>query len=161
MPISILWICLRISCFLSYLVTLMQSRVTSSVWYFAKNCMKYLVGRYNRGWFYHRELRLWLIRVANMEPLVKTNTYERGSYLCFDPNTWDTVRKVHTDKHTFHPFLFVHVLYIDGFESILTLPSLILSFDCRIISLSIMRCWKRNLPYHNIDIYSQFTNVKF
>ncbi|XP_042504694.1 probable NOT transcription complex subunit VIP2 [Macadamia integrifolia] len=48
---------------------------------------------YNRGWFYHRELRLWLIRVSNMEPLVKTNTYERGSYLCFDPNTWETVRK--------------------------------------------------------------------
>ncbi|KAJ4951814.1 hypothetical protein NE237_028646 [Protea cynaroides] len=47
----------------------------------------------NRGWFYHRELRLWLIRVSNMEPLVKTNTYERGSYLCFDPNTWETVRK--------------------------------------------------------------------
>ncbi|XP_058198984.1 probable NOT transcription complex subunit VIP2 [Rhododendron vialii] len=48
---------------------------------------------YNRGWFYHRELRLWLTRVANMEPLVKTNTYERGSYICFDPNTWETIRK--------------------------------------------------------------------
>ncbi|KAJ9698307.1 hypothetical protein PVL29_007407 [Vitis rotundifolia] len=48
---------------------------------------------YNRGWFYHREHRLWFIRVANMEPLVKTNTYERGSYLCFDPNTWESVRK--------------------------------------------------------------------
>ncbi|XP_010255513.1 PREDICTED: probable NOT transcription complex subunit VIP2 isoform X1 [Nelumbo nucifera] len=48
---------------------------------------------YTRGWFYHRELRLWFIRVANMEPLVKTNAYERGSYLCFDPNTWETVRK--------------------------------------------------------------------
>ncbi|XP_034688310.1 probable NOT transcription complex subunit VIP2 isoform X3 [Vitis riparia] len=48
---------------------------------------------YNRGWFFHREHRLWFIRVANMEPLVKTNTYERGSYLCFDPNTWESVRK--------------------------------------------------------------------
>ncbi|KAJ4952395.1 hypothetical protein NE237_029227 [Protea cynaroides] len=48
---------------------------------------------HNRGWFYHREHRLWLIRVSNMEPLVKTNTYERGSYLCFDPSTWETVRK--------------------------------------------------------------------
>ncbi|XP_043695044.1 probable NOT transcription complex subunit VIP2 isoform X2 [Telopea speciosissima] len=47
----------------------------------------------NRGWFYHREHRLWFIRVANMEPLVKTNTYERGSYICFDPNTWETVHK--------------------------------------------------------------------
>lgn len=48
---------------------------------------------YNRGWFYHREHRLWFIRVANMEPLVKTSTYERGSYLCFDPNAWETMRK--------------------------------------------------------------------
>ncbi|OVA14148.1 NOT2/NOT3/NOT5 [Macleaya cordata] len=48
---------------------------------------------HTRGWFYHRELRIWLIRVANMEPLVKTSTYERGSYLCFDPNTWETIRK--------------------------------------------------------------------
>ncbi|XP_023532183.1 probable NOT transcription complex subunit VIP2 isoform X1 [Cucurbita pepo subsp. pepo] len=48
---------------------------------------------YNRGWFYHKEQRFWFIRVSNMEPLVKTNTYERGSYLCFDPQTFETVRK--------------------------------------------------------------------
>ncbi|KAL3499399.1 hypothetical protein ACH5RR_038492 [Cinchona calisaya] len=48
---------------------------------------------YNRGWFYHRDLRLWFARAKNMEPLVKTPTHERGSYLCFDPNTWETVRK--------------------------------------------------------------------
>uniref|UniRef100_A0A5B7A4X8 Putative NOT transcription complex subunit VIP2 isoform X1 n=1 Tax=Davidia involucrata TaxID=16924 RepID=A0A5B7A4X8_DAVIN len=48
---------------------------------------------YNKGWFYHRELRLWFMRVADMEPLVKTNAYERGSYICFDPNTWETIRK--------------------------------------------------------------------
>ncbi|GFQ06361.1 probable not transcription complex subunit vip2 [Phtheirospermum japonicum] len=51
------------------------------------------VFRYNRGWFYHREHRLWFTRVTNMEPLVKTSAYERGSYICFDPNTWETVRK--------------------------------------------------------------------
>ncbi|GMH10238.1 hypothetical protein Nepgr_012079 [Nepenthes gracilis] len=44
---------------------------------------------YNRGWFYHREHRLWFTRVTNMEPLVKTSTYERGSYHCFDPNAWE------------------------------------------------------------------------
>ncbi|KAL3647201.1 hypothetical protein CASFOL_008169 [Castilleja foliolosa] len=48
---------------------------------------------YNRGWFYHKELRLWFTRVKNMEPLVKTNIYERGCYFCFDPNTWQTARK--------------------------------------------------------------------
>lgn len=47
--------------------------------------------RYSRGWLYHRDLKLWL---RCMEPLVKTQIYERGSYLCFDPNTWDTFRKV-------------------------------------------------------------------
>eukprot|EP01018_Ginkgo_biloba_P016455 Gb_41036 [translate_table: standard] len=49
---------------------------------------------YSRGWFYHRELRLWFIRVPDVEPLVKTNTYERGSYIYFDPNTWETSSKV-------------------------------------------------------------------
>ncbi|XAR59032.1 hypothetical protein NMG60_11014649 [Bertholletia excelsa] len=48
---------------------------------------------YNRGWFYHREHRLWFTRISNIEPLVKTNTYERSSYFCFDPNTWETIRK--------------------------------------------------------------------
>ncbi|KAI4322189.1 hypothetical protein L6164_021906 [Bauhinia variegata] len=50
---------------------------------------------YNRGWFYHKEHRLWFIRVPNSEPLVKTSSYERGSYHCFDPNTFETVRKDH------------------------------------------------------------------
>eukprot|EP00252_Welwitschia_mirabilis_P013022 TRINITY_DN2877_c0_g1_i1.p1 TRINITY_DN2877_c0_g1~~TRINITY_DN2877_c0_g1_i1.p1 ORF type:complete len:451 (+),score=97.73 TRINITY_DN2877_c0_g1_i1:159-1355(+) len=48
---------------------------------------------YNRGWFYHREKQLWFMRVPNLEPLVKTSTHERGSYLYFDPNTWETHRK--------------------------------------------------------------------
>ncbi|PSR86658.1 NOT transcription complex subunit like [Actinidia chinensis var. chinensis] len=48
---------------------------------------------YNRGWFYHRERQLWFTRVSNMEPLVKTNAYERGSYIGFDPNTWETIRR--------------------------------------------------------------------
>ncbi|KAM5583843.1 putative NOT transcription complex subunit VIP2 [Rosa sericea] len=48
---------------------------------------------YNKGWFYHKEHHLWIARVPNMEPLVKTSTYERGSYHCFDPNTFEIVRK--------------------------------------------------------------------
>ncbi|XP_061354062.1 probable NOT transcription complex subunit VIP2 isoform X2 [Gastrolobium bilobum] len=48
---------------------------------------------HNRGWFYHKEHHFWFTRVPNMEPLVKTNTYERGSYHCFDPSTFETVRK--------------------------------------------------------------------
>nr|AAP03416.1 unknown protein [Oryza sativa Japonica Group] len=49
--------------------------------------------RYNRGWFYHKEVRVWLTRIPNVEPLVKTPHYERGSYGCFDPNNWETIRK--------------------------------------------------------------------
>ncbi|PSS14372.1 NOT transcription complex subunit like, partial [Actinidia chinensis var. chinensis] len=64
---------------------------------------------YNRAWFYHREVRLWFTRVSNMEPLVKTNTYERGSYICFDPNTWETIRKenfvVHSEQLEKRPVL--------------------------------------------------------
>ncbi|KAK6158108.1 hypothetical protein DH2020_005422 [Rehmannia glutinosa] len=60
--------------------------------YYAKQTPPLKVS-YNRGWFYHRELRLWFTRVKNMEPLVKTNSYERGCYFCFDPNTWQTARK--------------------------------------------------------------------
>ncbi|KAL2525056.1 NOT2/NOT3/NOT5 family [Abeliophyllum distichum] len=48
---------------------------------------------YARGWFYHKDLRLWFTRVKDMEPLVKTNTYERSCYHFFDPNTWQTTRK--------------------------------------------------------------------
>ncbi|WOL04597.1 putative NOT transcription complex subunit VIP2 isoform X1 [Canna indica] len=48
---------------------------------------------YVRGWFYHKEHQLWFTRVPNVEPLVKTHAYERGSYLCFDPNTWGTIVK--------------------------------------------------------------------
>ncbi|BBM99415.1 CCR4-NOT transcription complex subunit 2 [Marchantia polymorpha subsp. ruderalis] len=47
----------------------------------------------NRGWFYHKDHHMWFTRVPNVEPLVKTNTYERGSYYYFDQNTWETGRK--------------------------------------------------------------------
>ncbi|KAJ7298851.1 hypothetical protein O6H91_05G074100 [Diphasiastrum complanatum] len=46
-----------------------------------------------RGWFYHKIHQMWLTRVPNTEPLVKTSTYERGSYYIFDPTTWETGRK--------------------------------------------------------------------
>jgi CCR4-NOT transcriptional regulation complex NOT5 subunit len=54
----------------------------------------HLFRRYTRGWFYHKEVRVWLTRIPNVEPLVKTPHYERGSYGCFDPNNWETIRKV-------------------------------------------------------------------
>uniref|UniRef100_A0A0D9VLV4 J domain-containing protein n=1 Tax=Leersia perrieri TaxID=77586 RepID=A0A0D9VLV4_9ORYZ len=53
---------------------------------------------YNRTWFYHKEVRVWLTRIPNVEPLVKTPHYERGSYGCFDPNSWETIRKIPPDS---------------------------------------------------------------
>ena len=48
---------------------------------------------YHRGWFYHKENRLWFIRAPNVEPLVKPNIYECGSYLYLYPVTWENARK--------------------------------------------------------------------
>lgn len=48
---------------------------------------------YNRGWLYHKQLCLWLTRIPNVEPLVKAPLCERGSYCCFDPENWETIRK--------------------------------------------------------------------
>lgn len=68
---------------------------------------------YKRGWFYHKEHRMWYIKVPNMEPLVKTSTYERGSYHCFDPSTFETVRRVSFCEHTtLTPMLYVVVVVI-------------------------------------------------
>ncbi|KAH6558202.1 hypothetical protein KP509_1Z074000 [Ceratopteris richardii] len=54
---------------------------------------------YNRNWFYHKELQTWFTRVPNVEPLVTTPTYERGSYFFFDVSTWDFGRKDHFVLH--------------------------------------------------------------
>ncbi|XP_015688785.1 probable NOT transcription complex subunit VIP2 isoform X2 [Oryza brachyantha] len=66
---------------------------------------------YTRGWFYHKEVCVWLTKIPNVEPLVKTPHYERGSYGCFDPNKWETVRKDN------------FVLYYDKIEKKPAVPS--------------------------------------
>lgn len=48
---------------------------------------------YKRNWRYHKDLHLWLTKEAGSEPTQKTATYERGSYIFFDPNTWERVQK--------------------------------------------------------------------
>lgn len=40
-----------------------------------------------------QEFKLWLTRIPNTEPIMKTERFERGSYLVFDTTTWDAVRK--------------------------------------------------------------------
>ncbi|GAA5867055.1 hypothetical protein JCM1840_001469 [Sporobolomyces johnsonii] len=48
---------------------------------------------YKHNWRYHKELRLWLTKEAGTEPTQKTATYERGSYIFFDPVLWERVRR--------------------------------------------------------------------
>lgn len=52
-----------------------------------------LCGSKRRGWKYHKSLQLWFRQIANMEPFVKGEEGERGSYLFFNANTWEEVRK--------------------------------------------------------------------
>jgi CCR4-NOT transcription complex subunit 2 len=47
----------------------------------------------NRGWYYHKELKTWLTRAPNTEPLQKTDRFERGAFFLFDPSVWEVVKK--------------------------------------------------------------------
>ncbi|KAF9432639.1 hypothetical protein BGZ76_010518 [Entomortierella beljakovae] len=47
---------------------------------------------YTRHWRYHKELRLWLMKDQSSEQ-VKTPNYEKGTYIFFDPNSWEKVKK--------------------------------------------------------------------
>ncbi|KAL3899878.1 MAG: hypothetical protein SGCHY_001732 [Lobulomycetales sp.] len=57
---------------------------------------------YNRGWRFHKELRLWLTKVSSLPPDSTTSPppnekgsgpFERGVYLFFDPSSWSKVKK--------------------------------------------------------------------
>ncbi|GAA95051.1 hypothetical protein E5Q_01706 [Mixia osmundae IAM 14324] len=48
---------------------------------------------YKHNWRYHKELRLWLTKETGTEPTQKTATFERGSYVFFDPSSWERVKK--------------------------------------------------------------------
>ncbi|KAJ9476646.1 General negative regulator of transcription subunit 2 [Pseudozyma hubeiensis] len=48
---------------------------------------------YARNWRYHKELHVWLTKEQGTEPTQKTPTYERGTYVFFDPTVWEKVSK--------------------------------------------------------------------
>ncbi|CAG8581931.1 12354_t:CDS:2 [Cetraspora pellucida] len=48
---------------------------------------------YNRNWRYHKDLRLWLTKEQGTEPFTKTQAFERGNYIFFDPSNWEKVKK--------------------------------------------------------------------
>ena len=49
--------------------------------------------RFQRDWRYHKEERVWITRAPGMDPQVKTSSYERGMYYCFDYHNWRKVPK--------------------------------------------------------------------
>ncbi|XP_052087506.1 CCR4-NOT transcription complex subunit 2-like isoform X2 [Mytilus californianus] len=49
---------------------------------------------YSRDWRYHKEERVWITRAPGVDPILKTNTYEQGTYYVFDTKYW---RKVHKE----------------------------------------------------------------
>mmetsp|Transcript_65508 Transcript_65508/g.207068 ORF Transcript_65508/g.207068 Transcript_65508/m.207068 type:complete len:721 (-) Transcript_65508:104-2266(-) len=53
----------------------------------------------NRGWMFHKEHKVWITRAPGTESLVKTDRYERGSFIIFDANTWERVRKDNLELH--------------------------------------------------------------
>ena len=63
-------------------------------------CVCVCVSRFNRDWRYHKEERVWITRAPGMEPTLKTNAYERGTYYFFDCLNWRKVAKVNTHTHT-------------------------------------------------------------
>ena len=47
----------------------------------------------HRGWGYHKQNKMWLMRVQGTEPISKTDYGERGAFWVFDVQTWERVRK--------------------------------------------------------------------
>eukprot|EP00951_Prasinocladus_malaysianus_P002117 scaffold15007_cov43-Prasinocladus_malaysianus.AAC.2 len=47
----------------------------------------------SRGWWFHKELKSWITRVPNTEPLTKSERYERGPFYVFDTQSWECVRR--------------------------------------------------------------------
>ncbi|EDV19773.1 uncharacterized protein TRIADDRAFT_51117 [Trichoplax adhaerens] len=48
---------------------------------------------YDREWRFHKDDRVWITRAPGVDPQVKTNTYERGTYHYFDCHSWRKVAK--------------------------------------------------------------------
>lgn len=108
---------------------------------------------FNRDWRYHKEERVWITRAPGMEPTMKTNTYERGTYYFFDCLNWRKVAKVslfpyaeregecvcvHAHACAYPFFLFVFQL-LSKFPFITHLSDF--DFRCRRILRVPLKCW--------------------
>ncbi|KAI9501585.1 hypothetical protein BX070DRAFT_228095 [Coemansia spiralis] len=48
---------------------------------------------YRRQWRYHKELRLWLTKDPDSQPIARTPRGEQGVFVFFDPGVWQKVKK--------------------------------------------------------------------
>lgn len=44
--------------------------------------------RFHRDWRYHKDEKIWITRAPGYPPTDKSQTYERGTYIFFDPQNW-------------------------------------------------------------------------
>ncbi|KAH3661228.1 hypothetical protein OGAPHI_006635 [Ogataea philodendri] len=47
----------------------------------------------SRNWRYHKDLQVWLTKDSNVEPTVNGPASENGTYVFFDPTSWEYVTK--------------------------------------------------------------------
>ncbi|KAJ1773982.1 transcriptional regulator [Coemansia sp. RSA 1843] len=48
---------------------------------------------YRRQWRYHKELRLWLTKDPDSQPIARTPRGEQGVFIFFDPGVWQKIKK--------------------------------------------------------------------
>ncbi|CCG83480.1 CCR4-Not complex subunit not2 [Taphrina deformans PYCC 5710] len=48
----------------------------------------------HRNWRYHKSLGLWLTKEPGIEPQLRTNSMERGTYVFWDSGRWERIKKV-------------------------------------------------------------------
>ncbi|CAH1759939.1 4039_t:CDS:2 [Entrophospora sp. SA101] len=44
---------------------------------------------FNRNWRFHKDLKLWLTKEQGAEPFNKSQVFERGTFIFFDPSAWE------------------------------------------------------------------------
>ncbi len=46
-----------------------------------------------RKWGFHKDLKTWIMRAPDTQPLEKSQSHERGAFFLFDTGSWECIRK--------------------------------------------------------------------
>ena len=55
---------------------------------------------HTRNWRYHKEERLWIMKVQGLEPVTRSQAYEQGTYLVFDVKQFKKVHREMTVEYS-------------------------------------------------------------